>query len=604
MSSSASPQGAVRRLPVGLRIVLITLALLVLVAFAAPYFLDVDHYRALIETTVARETGRVATVGKIRAKFLPSIGFVVSDLHLGNPPWFPPGDFLSAESLSGSLAWGPLLHKEIQINSIELVKPKVALLSDGRGRANYDFSNRGEAGRPPKRSQEGAEPASGGSSFSLEGIGKIALSDASISMGQVRSRGKIESTGQMWGLNLELSNLSLVGSTIKQTSGEANLSGLKVQIAGLGAPIEFKSGSVKLHDGAADGQFRAQLGKAAEVRGTLRIADVMKPVTEFELSTGQLDVNALLAETAGTGKKGPAEEPAPSSGAAEPAGPSELLAKGRITAERLSFTPYTANNGLLEVRIFTDRIEAWPAQMQAYGGVLQLTARGDRTKNPLRFFANVKVSNFDIGKFVSMDPATKGKITGNADLTLQLAGSAGSRMLESLAGAGDFAVHDGTLPGLNLRGALGTIAKLMGHGGASTTPFHLIQGDLAVSQARVASKQVHMDSSEGTVDLQGSFGFDQTIEYNGQAVLAGGAANPVGLATDILGAAMGKNIKSAAIPFAVHGTFSNPKIAPGHGIPKFETAQPSANKTQADQQKPSLQDTLKDLFKKPSPPPQ
>src|SRR5260370_25712589 len=96
----------------------------------------------------------------------------------------------------------------------------------------------------------------------------------------------------------------------------------------------------------------------------------------------------------------------------------------------------------------------------------------------MRFSSNVKVSNFDIGKFVSVDPATKGKITGTADLTLQLTGSAGSRLVESLSGTGGFNVHDGTLPGLNLRGALGTIARLMGQSNISTTPFKTINGDL------------------------------------------------------------------------------------------------------------------------------
>ncbi|HYL10070.1 MAG TPA: AsmA family protein [Candidatus Acidoferrales bacterium] len=602
MNANAPSKGVIRRLPIWLRLVFVALVLLLVVGLAAPYFLDLDHYRTLIATTVEKQTGRVVTLGKIRAKFLPSVGFEADDVHLGNPPGFPQGDFLSVEKVSGSLAWGPLFHKQIQINSIEMVKPKVTVLTDARGRTNYDFSAPGSEGRPAKRGEKSADSSGGGSSFSLEGIGKIVLSGAAISMAQVKSRGQMEPTGRMGGLNLELSNVSLDPAALKRTAGEADLSGLTVEMAGLGAPIEFKSGKVKLQDGAAQGQFQAQLGKAAEVKGTLKIADLMKPVTEFELSTGQLNVNALLAETSGSDKKASAEDRSVQSTATEAGGPSELVAKGKVTAERISFAPYTANNGLVELRVFTDRVEAWPVQMQAYGGVLQLTARGDRTKSPLRFSANVKVSNFDIGKFVSVDPATKGKITGNADLNLQLVGSAVSRLLETLTGAGDFAVHDGTLPGLNLQGALGSIAKFLGHGGAPTTPFRLIRGDLTVAQGRVASKQIHMDSSEGTVDLQGSFGFDQTIEYNGQAVLTGGAASPVGLATDILGAALGKNIKSATIPFAVHGTFSSPKVAPGRGLPKFQTAQPNGNPSQPNQpQKPSLQDTLRDLFKKPPP---
>ncbi|HLQ00303.1 MAG TPA: AsmA family protein, partial [Candidatus Limnocylindria bacterium] len=70
---------------------MIAVALLVVVALVAPYFLDVDHSRALISTTVKKQTGRELTIGKIRAKFLPTVGFVVSDAHLGNPPGFPQG---------------------------------------------------------------------------------------------------------------------------------------------------------------------------------------------------------------------------------------------------------------------------------------------------------------------------------------------------------------------------------------------------------------------------------------------------------------------------------------------------------------------------------
>src|SRR5713101_5769448 len=124
MTATPPSPGVSRRLPAWLRAVLIAVALLVVVALIAPYFLDVDHYRALVSAAVKKQTGRELTIGKIRAKFLPTVGFVVSDAHLGNPPGFPQGDFLSVETLRGSLAWGPLLHKEIQINAIELVKPQ------------------------------------------------------------------------------------------------------------------------------------------------------------------------------------------------------------------------------------------------------------------------------------------------------------------------------------------------------------------------------------------------------------------------------------------------------------------------------------------------
>src|SRR5260370_24351071 len=177
MTATPPPAGVSRRLPVWLRVVLIAGALPVVVALITPYFPDVDHYRALVSATVKKETGRELSIGKIRAKFLPTVGFVVEDAHLGNPPGFPPGDFLSVETLSGSLAWGPLLHKEIQINSIELVKPKVTLLTDARGRANSDFSAAGGAVRGAKRGKASGDSGRG-SSFSLEGGGNFLVTYA------------------------------------------------------------------------------------------------------------------------------------------------------------------------------------------------------------------------------------------------------------------------------------------------------------------------------------------------------------------------------------------------------------------------------------------
>src|SRR2546427_11288137 len=191
MTATPPSPGVSRRLPAWLRGVLIAVALVVLVPVIPLYFVDVDPYPALVSAAVKKQTGRELTLGKIRAKFLPTVGFVVDDAHLGNPPGFPQGDFLSVETLSGSLAWRPLLHKEIQINAIELVKPKVTLLTDARGRANYDFSAAGGESRGAKRGKASAD-SGGGRSLSLEGIGKIVLSGAAISIGQVSRRGRDE----------------------------------------------------------------------------------------------------------------------------------------------------------------------------------------------------------------------------------------------------------------------------------------------------------------------------------------------------------------------------------------------------------------------------
>lgn len=621
MNTDAKTQHGFRRIPVWLGVTLIGVAAVVLLGLIVPLFVDVDRYRTMISAAVQRDTGRKMTLGKMHAKMLPSPGIVVEDAHLGNPTGFPDSDFLTIETMRVNASWGSAFGK-VHVNSIELVRPRVALLSDGHGRTNYDLSNRAAKSADKKSSGDSAAqaPREGGT-FTLEEVDKIVLTDGTIALGDFRGRAENPPSTKITGLNLQLGNLMLGPNAIKQLNGDIDLSGMKAEMAGLGAPVEFKSGHLKLENGAAKGEFQAQLGKAADVKGTLQIADLMKPVAEFELSTGQLDVDALVSATTAPGTKiatprnsmaGGAGHRAGESGArgvnartdtvqaGQNAGPSELVAKGKVTAERIRFNPYTANNGLVEVRIFTDRVEAWPVQMQLYGGALQVSARGDRRQDPMRFSANVKINNFDVGKFVSVDPETKGKITGTGDLTLQIIGTAGDRLLDSLSGTGNFSLHDGVLPGLNLHGALGALANFAGQSNRATTPYRVIQGDLSIARKRVASRNIHVDSSEGLVDIRGSFGFDKTIEYEGQAKLAGGGANSAGMAS-VLGAVLGSNVKNATIPFSVHGTFSNPKLAAGRGIPQFENAAPGgatsgAKGTAAPQ---NLQDALKGLFKKP-----
>ncbi len=588
------PSATRRRLPGWARVLLVVVVLLIVVGLALPYFLDADGYRTLIAATIEQQTGRKVTIGTIHARFLPTVGFTVDGVRLSNPPSFPQGDLISVDTLKGNLAWGPLFRKQVQITSIELIKPKVTLLSDAGGRTNYDFSSHGKAAnRPGSRAKAGDAESS---SFSLEKIEKVTLQDAEIALGDV-ARGRIVPGTSLAGLKAEVRHLAMDSTIMKRLEGEADLEGARITTSALAVPIEVKSGKLEIEQGHAAGDFRAQMGKDLEVKGTLKVADLANPVAEFDLATGQLDIGTLGNLIGGPGGSG--DDPPAS---AAPRGRSELVAKGKISAERLRYGPYTANNGVAEVRIFSDRLEAFPAHMDLYGGTLQVAARTDRTQSPLRFSANLKLNNIDVGKLASVDPATKGKVTGTGEINLQLVGSAGARMLDTLTGSGDFAFRDGQLPGMNLPSALGSIAKFAGGSASSSTPYKIIQGDLSIAQGRVSSRQIHMDSPVGTVDLRGAFGFDSTLSYDGQATLvpgAGGGAEglAVGALTGILGGAMGKKVTKASIPFALQGTFANVKVLPGKGLPKFETAAPDSTTTQ--QKKPTLQDTLKDLFKKP-----
>src|SRR5689334_5204736 len=129
MTTSESPKMNLRRFPRWAKIVVAVLGILLVVALVAPYFLDVDRYRASIASAIELQTGRHVTLGKIRARFVPQVGFVVENFHLGNPQGFPAGDLVTAEEIRGNLAVAPLLHGTIHLNSLDLVGTKLNLVS-------------------------------------------------------------------------------------------------------------------------------------------------------------------------------------------------------------------------------------------------------------------------------------------------------------------------------------------------------------------------------------------------------------------------------------------------------------------------------------------
>ncbi len=122
MSTTSSSSEAGRRgFPLWAKIVLGLFVFLLVLVLGLPYFLNVDRYRDSIASEIEKQTGRHVTLGKIRATFLPGVGLVVEDLHIGNPPGFPEGDVVSAGAIRVNLAIAPLVHSTIHLNSLELV---------------------------------------------------------------------------------------------------------------------------------------------------------------------------------------------------------------------------------------------------------------------------------------------------------------------------------------------------------------------------------------------------------------------------------------------------------------------------------------------------
>jgi AsmA protein len=592
MAATSSPDTKSGRFPLWAKILLGLFVLLLLVVLAVPYFLNVDRYRDTIANAIAKQTGRKVTVGSIHARLFPGAGVTVAELHIGNPSGFPTGDLVGADEIRVNVALAPLLHGVIHVNSVDLVRPKLILLTDSSGKNNYTFT----------ASEPSAAPAKSGdssSSMTLDQIDSINLTGAEIVVGSV-IKGAAAPLADTKGINITLHNFAVSPMRMHDWQAESNLSSVTLALSGWKDPIAFHTGKFTLSGGKLESQFVADLATAADIKGTVNVPDFEHPQVNFEMSSSQLDIDKLIA-VAGSGPSNSSSMP--SKPAVPPPGKSELVARGHINIERITTKPYTVGPANVEIRVYTDRAELWPISIGMYGGTLQISSRVDRVTEPARFTANVQLRNLDVAKVLDVSPSARGKMGGTGELDLpQLGGSLSDAWKKTLTGAGKFAVRNGHLPGVNLASAAESVMKMAGVGG--DTPFTVLEGDLTIADQRVSSKQIHLDSSAGIVDLRGSLGLDSTLDYQGSVTVNPAAAMGKGAVGSVVGGLIGSRVGKITAPFALAGTIESPKVQPGKGIPSFgapTTASGSTPSAAPSGQPPTVQDevnTLKNLFKK------
>jgi len=594
-TTSAASEAGRRGFPRWAKIVLGLVVFLLVLVVALPYILNVDRYRDSIASEIEKQTGRHVTLGKIRVTFLPGVGLIVEDLHIGNPPGFPQGDVVSAGAIRVNLAIGPLLHSTIHLNSLELVSPKVTLVTDDRGKNNYTFTSPTPAQEtPPKAANGGA--SSGGS---LDRIDSLLLTGAEVSLETI-VRGKVEPSVDVKGINVTMHNFVISPMTLRDWQADSKLSGVTLALGGWSAPIAFRLGQFRLAGGKLDAQFVADLAKASDIKGTLSVPDIEQPQVNFEMSASELDIDKLMAAVGGESSGSSAAPAKPAD--PPPSGPSKLVARGHINVEKITTKPYAVGPANVEIRVYTDRAELWPISIGMYGGTLQISSRVDRAANPPSFSATVQMRNLDVAKVLDVSPAARGKMGGMGELNLNLLGGLSDAWKKSLSGTGKFAVRNGHLPGVNLAGAAQSVAKMGGVGG--DTPFTVLEGDINIAGQRVTSKQIHLDSSVGTVDLRGSVGLDGSLDYQGQVSVNPGAIAGSGAIGSIVGGLLSSHVSKITVPIALGGTIDSPKVQPGKGVPSFAapSSAPGATGTSAPASPAAAPenpvDTIKNLFKK------
>jgi len=147
-----------------------------LVVFAATF--DVNQYRSTIQSKLEKRLGRSVTLGEMHLGFFPP-RFRVQNPAIGDDPRFSPdAPFVRAQEMGVSFKLLPLLHKQIEISSLNLERPSVNLIKNAAGIWNFASLGRPSVSSTPSQPQNPSPPPSE-QRFSLS---ELTISDGQISV--------------------------------------------------------------------------------------------------------------------------------------------------------------------------------------------------------------------------------------------------------------------------------------------------------------------------------------------------------------------------------------------------------------------------------------
>jgi len=135
----------------------IILVLVVAAALIVPHLIDINRYHGQIQSQLEKKLGRQVSLGNMSLSLFPP-SFLVENATIAEDPRFASGrPFAAADKLSVSVKFWPLLHKDIEVNSLELVHPHIELIRNAEG--DWNFATLGQEGKPAAAQKTPSQPA-------------------------------------------------------------------------------------------------------------------------------------------------------------------------------------------------------------------------------------------------------------------------------------------------------------------------------------------------------------------------------------------------------------------------------------------------------------
>lgn len=366
-----------RKFLIGLIVIVAALAAVVVIG---PSFVDWNAYKGQLAAQVEAATGRRLTIdGDLSMSILPTPRLSASGVRLGNVPGAAGPDMIRLDTARVRIAIGPLTQGRVEVETVELIKPRIELERFADGSTNWSFAPAAQdagangigSGRTggfsiPEvkfndiRVRDGTLVYRDQASGLVEHVEKINATIVAVSLaGPFRAEGNFRTRDLPLNLRLAVGRLlpdrAVPVSVVVGLGGDKDAAefsgvlsgfpndarlngGLSVRSDNAGALLATFGDDIATHglagqaaavegdltvsrDGVSLNDISVRLGDASAT-GAVQLALGSPPRVDMVLNVGQVDIDRLLAPP-------PSEAPTPGSGDTDVTGSPTPIVPGR-----------------------------------------------------------------------------------------------------------------------------------------------------------------------------------------------------------------------------------------------------------------------------------
>jgi AsmA protein len=524
------------------------IVLLLLIILCLPLFINANQFKPTLESKLGAALGRQVTIGDIKLAIF-SGGVTVSDIAISEDPAFSKSPFLTAKALTVGVELFPLIfHKEVNVESITVDTPDVALIHGPGGKWNYSSLGGGSASKTSAPSTPSSTPGA----LSVQ---KLEIKNGKIVVSSTSSSQKPSVYSEV---NLEASDLSYTSQFPFKLSAKGPGSA-DIKVEGKAGPIDATDSSL------------------TPMNATLDVQHLDLATTGFiDPASGIAGVMDFKGDLSSDGK--------------------QMDSKGTIKVTKLKASaagsPSTVPVNLDYATVYTLQSQAGvlnQGDIKIGNAVQHLTGSYNLASDPAKVDLKLNAQGMPLGDLEGFLPAVgvvlpSGSKLQGGTLTVNMT-ITGPVDKPTIAGPVNFS--NTKLAGFSLKsklGALGSFAGLGGGGGDNDTDIQTLSANVHNDPSGTQFDSLNLVlPSIGTVTGKGTVSASGQLNLKMVANLAGGLGKGMGAISGVagsassgvgsaLGALTGGSARSSSgggsgggIPFAITGTTSNPVVVPDVG---------------------------------------